>query len=90
VNKANQSIADDSFSPEERLQLGILVTTSLLWQLCSGMLMPVLPAYGLSVGLDDKKIGLLVAIPSFAQVFSCLRPFTQHIVDNGTFHKRAR
>jgi hypothetical protein len=52
------------FTREERLQLGVILSTNLLWQLVMGVALPVLPTFAQSI---DCPIGLAVSAPSVAR-----------------------
>ena len=70
VAGTSQPSLDETSQPaltsEDKLQLGVLFSTSLLVQLGIGVIIPVLPAYAQSVGLTATDVGLVVAVPSFA------------------------
>jgi MFS family permease len=50
-----------------KMQLGVLLGSSVLLQMGMGMIVPILPSYAHSIGLADTSVGLLVAVPSLAR-----------------------
>ena len=66
-------------TPEARAQFGFLFGSSVLLNLGIGAIVPCLPAFAASMGLDSAHIGVIVAVPSFAR--ACLNLPSGHLAD---------
>ena len=73
------SLISDTIPLTIKLQLGLLISSSMLVQIGMGIIVPVLPHIAASIGLSATNLGLLIGLPPAVRL--CVNLPIGHLVD---------